>query len=26
VKLVDETGKRYKLHVDVATNRVVKIK
>ncbi len=26
VKLVDETGKRHKLHVDVATNRVVKTK
>ena len=24
VKLVDEAGKRHKLHVDVATNRVVK--
>ena len=24
VKLVDETGKRHKLHVDVATNQVVK--
>jgi hypothetical protein len=24
VKLVDDTGKRHKLHVDVATNRVVK--
>jgi hypothetical protein len=26
VKLVDETGKRHKLHVDVATNQVVKTK
>ena len=26
VKLVDETGKRHKLHVDVATNQVVKAK
>jgi acyl-coenzyme A thioesterase PaaI-like protein len=26
VKLVDEAGKRYKLHVDVATNRMVKAK
>ena len=26
VKLVDEAGKRHKLHVDVATNRVVKAK
>ena len=24
VKLVDEAGKRHKLHVDVATNQVVK--
>jgi hypothetical protein len=26
VKLVDETGKRHKLHVDVATNQVVRTK
>ena len=26
VKLVDEAGKRHKLHVDVATNQVVKAK
>ena len=26
VKIVDETGKRHKLHVDVATNQVVKAK
>jgi len=26
VKLVDETGKRHTLHVDVATNQVVKTK
>jgi hypothetical protein len=26
VKLVDEAGKRHKLHVDVVTNRVVKAK
>jgi uncharacterized membrane protein YkoI len=26
VKLVDDTGKRHKLHVDVATNQVVKTK
>jgi hypothetical protein len=26
VKLVDETGKRHKLHVDVATNQVIKAK
>jgi uncharacterized membrane protein YkoI len=26
VKLVDDAGKRHKLHVDVATNRVVKAK
>ena len=26
VKLVDKTGKRHKLHVDVATNRMVKPK
>jgi uncharacterized membrane protein YkoI len=26
VKLVDETGKRYTLHVDVTTNQVIKIK
>lgn len=26
VKLVDEAGKRHKLHVDVATNQVVKTK
>jgi len=26
VKLIDETGKRHKLHVDVATNQVVKTK
>jgi hypothetical protein len=26
VKLVDATGKRHKLHVDVATNQVVKTK
>jgi hypothetical protein len=26
VKLVDETGKRHKLHIDVATNQVVKTK
>jgi len=26
VKLVDESGKRYKLHVDVTTNQVVKAK
>jgi hypothetical protein len=26
VKLVDEAGKRHELHVDVATNRVVKAK
>jgi hypothetical protein len=26
VKLVDDNGKRHKLHVDVATNRVVKAK
>jgi len=26
VKLVDATGKRYTLHVDVTTNQVVKIK
>jgi hypothetical protein len=26
VKIVDETGKRHKLHVDVQTNQVVKVK
>jgi len=26
VKLIDENGKRHKLHVDVATNQVVKTK
>jgi uncharacterized membrane protein YkoI len=26
VKLVDEAGKRHKLHVDVATNQVIKAK
>jgi hypothetical protein len=26
VKLVDEAGKRHKLHIDVATNQVVKAK
>jgi hypothetical protein len=26
VKIVDETGKRHKLHVDVQTNQVVKAK
>jgi hypothetical protein len=26
VKLIDKTGKRHKIHVDVATNQVVKAK
>jgi hypothetical protein len=26
VKIVDETGKRHKLHIDVQTNQVVKAK
>jgi hypothetical protein len=26
VKVVDEAGKRHKLHIDVATNQVVKVK